>query len=234
MTSMSPKIFRSIGLMALFLASSVALSADAFPGYSPDRNLIKTQQKVDKLFEKGNYERAMLIYRDELAPLGDKFAQYMVGYMHYSGRGVPKDRVIACAWYWLAAERGDESFVKVRNALDGILDDEQRSRAGRLYKELHSEMGDIVLITGLIKQDLKFLRQRRGDSALFGGDLERGNYGHNLSKYQAAADRLEERVFYLDQIIDEDQSASDDELRKARSLVDNARREIDVFKASIN
>ena len=97
MTTKFQYFLRLAGLMTLLSASSVALSGNGFPGQSLDRDLIKTQRKVDALFEKGDYDRAMNIYRHELAPLGDKFAQYMVGYMHYSGRGVPADRALACA-----------------------------------------------------------------------------------------------------------------------------------------
>jgi len=222
--------------MALFLASSVALSADSFPGYSPDRDLINTQKKVDSLFEKGDFERAMNIYRNDLAPRGDKFAQYMIGYMYYSGKGVPADRASACAWYRLAAERGEESFVKVRDVLQSILDDEQRARADQIYEELRSEMGDIVLVTTLIHQDLDVLYSRRGDNALFGfgnTDIERGNYGHNLSLYEAAADRLEEHANYLDELVNRDQSISNEERSRLDILIASARREVDAFRASV-
>lgn len=234
MTSMHQYFIRSVGLMMLLLASAAALSSESFPGHAPDRDLIKTQRKVDKLFEKGDYERALFIYRDELAPLGDKFAQYMVGYMHYSGRGIPKDRVSACAWYRLAAERGEESFVKVRDVLHGLLDDEQRSRADNIYAELRGEMGDIVLVTRLINQDLTILRQRRGDQSVFGGSLERGNFGHNDSSYQKAADRVEERINYLVQIVAADQFISDTERSRIDFLVTSGRRDIDAFRASLN
>ena len=234
MTSKFPKIFRSIGLMALFLASSVALSADSFPGYSPDRDLIKTQKKVDALFEKGDFERAIKIYRDDLAPRGDKFAQYMVGYMYYSGRGVPADRPRASAWYRLSAERGEESFVKVRDVLEGILTGEQRAQADQIYAELRREMGDIVLVIALVNQDLDVLVSRRGDQGIFGSDIERGNYGHNLSIYNTAADRLEEHVNYLDELVNRDQSISDEERSRLDILMASARREIDGFRASVN
>ena len=52
-----------------------AFSGERFPGYEPDRKALDTQQKVDQLFDRGAFERAIVIYRDELAPLGDKYAQ---------------------------------------------------------------------------------------------------------------------------------------------------------------
>ncbi len=53
------------------------------------------QRKVDQLFERGDYERAYFIYRNELAPAGDKYAQYMVGFMHLTGMGIDEDPVAA-------------------------------------------------------------------------------------------------------------------------------------------
>ena len=72
-------------LVALSATSLHAIASDDFPGRAPDRRTLKTQEIVDVLFEKGEYERALFIYHKELAPLGDKYAQYMVGYMHLAG-----------------------------------------------------------------------------------------------------------------------------------------------------
>ena len=59
-----------------------------------------------------------MIYRNDLAPIGDKYAQYMLGYMSLSGLGVEQDPVLASAWYRLAAERGEpEEFVVIRDEL---------------------------------------------------------------------------------------------------------------------
>ncbi|MCH8277932.1 MAG: SEL1-like repeat protein, partial [Proteobacteria bacterium] len=80
---------------------SSALSADL-----PDSRTMALQNKVDRLFGAGNFERAFFLYRYDLAPLGDKYAQYMVGFLYLSGMGVEKDSTIASAWYRLAAERG--------------------------------------------------------------------------------------------------------------------------------
>ena len=82
------------------------LSADL-----PESGTIAIQQKVDRLYDAGFFERAYFIYRNELVPIGDKYAQYMVGFMYLAGLGIEQDSVAALAWYRLAAERGSPDFV---------------------------------------------------------------------------------------------------------------------------
>lgn len=149
-------------LLAAFTAS--AQSGPWFPGQTPDKRLMKAQQKSDELFETHHYERAMMIYRNDLAPVGDKYAQYMVGYMHLAGKGVPEDQVLASAWYRLAAERGHKTFARARDVLLQALNDEQRSRSDQIYAGLRDELGDIAIIAQLISADLAQLRGYSGPS----------------------------------------------------------------------
>ena len=144
-------------LMALAAAGAVA-AEDKFPGRGTSQDTIKAQQKADRLFEKGKYERALFIYREDLAPVGDKFAQYMIGYMHLTGTGVERDVPAGLAWYRLAAERGDESFVKARDEIHGQLKDEQLAQSEALYRQLRGQFGDVAVLCTMIKRDLEILR----------------------------------------------------------------------------
>lgn len=220
-------------LAAILMLASVASAGSSFPGQSPNDSRIKTQQKADKLFEKGEYKRAMFIYRKELAPVGDKFAQYMVGYMHYSGRGADEDRVMASAWYRLAAERNEENFVRARDLLMSLLNDEQRARSDSIYQELRAEMGDVVLISQLINEDLSFLASRRGNELLLRADFERLNFGQKVGVYKDTIERLEQRIDYLVEVLATDPAASDLEREKVRLMEEDVRREIKVFEASL-
>ena len=139
--------------------SGQAFAGERFPGYEPDRKALDTQQKVDQLFDRGAYERAIVIYRDELAPLGDKYAQYMVGYMYLTGKGVDEDPAVALAWYRLSAERGHESFVAVYDQLSGALNPEQRQRAGDAYAQLAESLGDAAIVRRLVEKDIGQLRR---------------------------------------------------------------------------
>lgn len=220
-------------LSLLLLATTNALSADAFPGRGTNDELIKTQQKADALFEKGDYDRAMLIYRKDLAPLGDKFAQYMTGYMYYSGRGVEEDAVTAYAWYRLAAERSEESFVKSRDALASLLSEEQRLESDSIYLELRKKIGDMALVRVLINNDINFLMARYGSDPFIAQALERSNPNRKDEDYQEASDRLGARLDHFQDLIAADSTATEDERDKAAKLITKGRREIGSYKASV-
>lgn len=115
---------------------------------------LSIQNKVDELFEDGEFERAYFIYRNELVPVGDKYAQYMVGYMHLMGLGVREDEVHASAWYRLAAERDYPEFMAVRNQVIDALDDEERRASDEAFIELRKKYSDIVLIMALLREDI--------------------------------------------------------------------------------
>ena len=152
-------------LAAAFVLSSAPAFGqrlDSLPGSSIDSRTLSTQQKVEELFARGEYERAKFIYENELAPIGDKYAQYMVGYMYLTGAGVPEDMVTASAWYRLAAERSSPPFVAVRDELLAALGDVERGRSDALYLQLRREYSDPVILLDLIRKDLRNLGARTG------------------------------------------------------------------------
>ena len=120
------------------------------------------QDQAEEVYERTDYERAMFIYRHELVPIGDKYSQYMVGFMYLTGKGVPEDRVAASAWYRLAAERGTKEFVRARDQLMNTLDDAQRAESDRQYVELRRKYGDLVILAKELREDYAELRSRTG------------------------------------------------------------------------
>ena len=111
-----------------------------------DPKTLSAQAKAEELFSSQQYRRAHMIYLNDLAPIGDKYAQYMLGYMSLSGLGVDQDQVVACAWYRLAAERGGpEEFAEIRDALLGQLDESERARSEQIYRELRRDYSDIAI-----------------------------------------------------------------------------------------
>lgn len=220
--------------LPLLLTMSTAFSAETVPGIGANEELIKTQQKADSLFEKGDYDRAMFIYREELAPLGDKFAQYMTGYMYYSGRGVDEDPVTAYAWYRLAAERSEESYVKSRDALATLLSAEQRLASDAVYADLREDIGDLALLTDLIKRDVDYLADRYGDEPFMAQALERTNPNRKDTEgYQEAVDRLNIRLDQFQDLLAADPTATAEERARAEKLIATGRREIAAFVASL-
>ena len=112
-------------LMLAMPLVGLAWDEQAFPGAPLNVEAMQVREKAEASFEKDNFKRAYFLYRNELAPMGDKYSQYMVGYMHLVGQGVPADRATAAAWYRLAAERGTRQFVKVYKQLAVSLTPEQ-------------------------------------------------------------------------------------------------------------
>jgi len=153
----------TVAILWCFAASlAVAEKTESFPGNLVDSRTYRIQEKVDQLFEQREYERALFIYENELAPLGDKYAQYMVGYMYLTGTGVAEDPVVASAWYRLAAERSNSLFVAVRDQLVSDLSDFDKGRSDELYLRLRQEHSDVVILMRLVREDVNAVAVRTG------------------------------------------------------------------------
>ena len=148
---------------SLLIALALLVSAPAmaqwteFPTGGLDSRTARIQVKVESLYQRGSFKRAHFIYSNELARQGDKYAQYMTGYMFQMGQGVDEDPVVASAWYRIAAERRVPEFIAVRDQVLQTLDDEQRARSDELYVELRKEYSDLVIIMRLLARDLNHL-----------------------------------------------------------------------------
>lgn len=157
-----PTVLVALILILQPLVGSAQVPAP-FPGAQADPLTSKIQEQAEEIFERGEYDRAYPIYRDELAPKGDKFSQYMVGYMHLYGKGVPKDKVIASAWYRLAAERGNQpKFIEVRDELMGDLNAAQREASDREFVRLRKQFGDLTLLMNELRSEYRILKSRTG------------------------------------------------------------------------
>lgn len=222
-------------VLSLFIVAGLAAAApvESFPGYAPNQRIMKAQEKGDQLFEKREYERAMLIYRKELAPLGDKFAQYMVGYMYLTGQGVDEDATRASAWYQLAAERGHESFVRARDVLWQTLNDEQKARSGQIYTDLRRELGDIAIISTLIDDDLAHLRRRnRPIPDLNLNPVQRRDIARNSDFYRKLRNQIESRMNYLLGLAQSDASIDIEWQDRIAKIDAEVRRELRALDAS--
>jgi len=127
-----------------------------------DSKTLRVQSQAEEVYERTDYKRAFFIYRNELVPIGDKYGQYMVGFMYLTGKGVAEDRVTASAWYRLAAERHIEEFDRARDQIMATLNDVQRAESDRQYIELRKQYGDLVLLVKAIREDYEKLRSRTG------------------------------------------------------------------------
>lgn len=207
-----------------FVTATAAVAVESFPGHAPDRRILETQEKVDSLFDQGKYDRAMFIYRHELAPLGDKYAQYMVGYMYLSGKGVAEDVVTASAWYRLAAERGQDTYIFERDKLMSLLSAAQRAQSDKVYFALRNALGDVALIAGLIETDLHSLSGRNTANAFSQVSAGPGASSGRDSMSQRTADRIRSRMRYLERKLSVDVTVTAGERRRFAELKARARR----------
>ncbi|MEM7432415.1 MAG: SEL1-like repeat protein [Pseudomonadota bacterium] len=216
----------------LLVLASLALAGNPFPGQQPDGKLIAVQEKVADLFEQGDYQRALLIYRHELAPGGDKFAQYMVGYMFHSGRGVEPNVVEASAWYRLAAERGEASFVRLHEELWDSLTEAQRDSAALRHANLAAELGDRAVLHRLVEKDLLLLRTRNANQMVIQTGFGQAPT-EPLSAYRRASHRLLQRITYLERDLGDDVAATDTDRQALAELRADAEQEIARFVESL-
>jgi len=198
-------LFGLITLLTATVASSQ--THPSFPGGEIDHATLRTQERVEELYVSKSYDRAYFIYRKELAPRGDKYAQYMIGYMHFTGVGVPEDPSVALAWYRLAAERGSPPIILARDELEKALNPAQIEVAETLVAELKVELSDRVLILDLVQDDLKLLREqtRLGHSGSASPVTiidRRYGYMSGAHYYETIEKRLATRLAYLKSRVD--------------------------------
>ena len=153
----------------LFVSLAAAQSTNSFPQIPVDAKTVRVQNQAEEVYSRTEYKRAFSIYMNELAPIGDKYGQYMVGFMYLTGKGVEEDRIAASAWYRLAAERGTKEFVQVRDQVLRALSDEERAESDRQFIELRKQYGDLVLLTKAIRKDYEELGKFTGSRLSPGG-----------------------------------------------------------------
>lgn len=223
MTAKSPRFAVLIPTVLLLSLHSMAYSGDGFPGPSLDPQSIKTQQKVDSLFEKGDYERALFIYREELAPLGDKYAQYMIGYMHLTGKGTRQDIIDASAWYRLAAERGQPHFSRARDEIMAILGPGLRRDSNRKYLALREKYSDASVVANLVETDLQILSDLNATKGTFVPGTAGPGYGidgagDGTESSDALIKKIAGRMRFLESQFSEGKTYSDDEYARFEAL----------------
>ncbi len=222
-----------IAVVAMLLTVSMAaFSQDSFPGGAPSKSALKSQQKADSYFAKGEFGKAMSIYRDDLASVGDKYSQYMIGYMYLAGKGVQEDAIVASAWYRLAAQRENAQYVRICDGLLALFNDEQLSRSDQLYIGLRRDMGDLMLVHNLLREDIQVLRRRTGSEIFLQAETERGNFGQQLEVFDAAVERIASRLDFLERQIAAETTLEESEKVRLATVIRDAERVVDAYAAS--
>ena len=160
----------SIWIFLLLMQSAAVMAQRSeYDGASVSSHTERIQAKAESLYLQGHWERAHFIFRNELAPIGDKYAQYMVGYMYLNGQGVDRDPVLASAWYRVAAERGVPEFSAVRDQLLDSLDSKELSQSDAQYIDLRKQYSDLVVTLDVLRKERRLRRAETTGSRLGGG-----------------------------------------------------------------
>lgn len=194
-------------VVVLLVTPAAAQQSSGLVAEFADPRTLKVQRKVDELYERGEFGRAYFIYRNELAPVGDKYAQYMVGFMHLTGMGIDEDSVAASAWYRLAAERGTPQFVAVRDMLMNDMTAEQRRESDRLFLEIRREYSDLAILLASIKRSSRDVRPatgsrlKRGSSPMTVINADSPNHPQSSAVYYGRIEsELEQKLVMLAKI----------------------------------
>lgn len=145
--------------LALF---SVFCHAAEFIEPPATEEVVTAKRSADEAYDAGQYEEAYRLYLDYLAPIGDKYAQYLIGVMHVEGLGTGHDAAVGAAWLMLAAERGDPRLTGVRDEVLLQLDAQTIERAQSVVGELGEVYGDCAVTRELLARDRKLLKPVTG------------------------------------------------------------------------
>jgi Sel1 repeat len=203
-----------------------------FPGASADQRTLQAQRLVEQLYEEREFKRSLIIYEKELAPIGDKYAQYMVGFMYYRGHGVEVNRPAALAWFRLAAERRDPPIVAARDALFSTMSQEEIVESNKIFVKLWRELGDNQIILDLVRRDLNLLKEKTG-SRIPGSNTSpmtivrvQDTTTSSAAFYDRIRERLQTRLNYLNSNVEIVDIALNDDLAVKKSLEQEIREEM--------
>ncbi len=98
------------------------------------------QRRADMAYAHGQDRRAWKLYQ-QLAAVGDKFAQFRIATMYEDGRHVSRDLVAAQSWAALAAETGRNEFRQYQSSLRTQMQADELARSDQLAKDLIAEYG---------------------------------------------------------------------------------------------
>ncbi len=225
------------GLLATLLcATAHSQNYKPFPGADVDYRTRSIQERVDAIYSSGDFDRALLIYEKELAPIGDKYAQYMVGYMYLNAESVSQSNVEALAWFRLAAERGEPLLVQIRDELLAQMSPREVAESDAVFVDLWKTMGDRVLIVELIRRDMRLLRAQTGTripgAAPSGPAMILKPSGETAGPtfYRDIRVRLNARIAYLDARVEISDLVLAEELERARQQHAEIKQELSAME----
>jgi len=130
------------------------MDAAAFATNDPAGNFFPGkyfQYKAQFYLSKRDYGEALRLF--ELAGFwANKIAQYNAGLMYYNGIGLPVDRIRGVAWLGIAAEAHDDLAMRALQVAYASLGEDEKRRAGELFKQLDEKYGDAVALPRALRR----------------------------------------------------------------------------------
>ncbi len=134
-------ILPALGTVLLLLTAHAG--AEGFAPPLETRDVAVAKRAAEEAYRQKQYEAAFAIYRDDLAPMGDAYAQYMVGIMLLQGQGTEANVTLGAAWLHLAATRsGNADLVRTRDDVFSQLPPATRGEVMALSGDLEIDFGD--------------------------------------------------------------------------------------------
>lgn len=116
------------------------LGSSGFLHHHPD---ILSRHRGFEALGRGRPQEALGHFR-RAARFADKASQAVIAEMYFKGEGVSQDRALGYAWMDLAAERGWQGFLVLREHYWAQLDEQERERAIEVGQAIYSEYEDAV------------------------------------------------------------------------------------------
>lgn len=162
----------SFSFLAWATVPTLTIARDA----AIDRQLVVTkglpneEHRLAGLKSYANKDYVDAARRFRLAALhADKPAQHYLSLMHWHGVGVPADRARAYIWADLAAERGTQRLLALRERMWAALSADERARALRDGPTLHDYYGDARGQRRAEAKMRRFARRMTGSRVGYGG-----------------------------------------------------------------
>lgn len=130
----------------------------------------------------------------------DKPSQGMVAEMLWNGTGTPQDRAAAYAWMDLAAERGYQGFLDLRERYWAALDDNERQRAVVLGQDIYARYGDQAALPRIANAIRRERRSLTGSRTGFTGNLK-----INIPSPAGGVEQIDGSKFYDERYWDPEQ-----------------------------
>lgn len=119
------------------------------------------------------------------ASYADKYSQHRLSLLHWNGVGTPADHALAYVWADLAAERGYQQFLAIREKMWAQLSADEQKRVAEIGPEYYNRFGDPAAKKRFAMELGKSRRQVTGSHTGFVGNLAIVSPGAGMSMFDS-------------------------------------------------